>query len=172
MATHVVEWEFEHPPAAVWPLLADTGRFNEASGLPKHPVRREEQPDGSVRFYAEARLGPFRLAWEDIPVEWVIERWFRHERRVTSGPFASLTATAELRPNERGAVCRYTLEVEPAGLLGRLVLAGGFFSAAEKGFTRLIDGVRAHLAGTRPVAYEPPRPPLDDARRQRLQRLV
>ena len=24
-------------------------------------VRREEQPDGSVRFYAEARMGPFHL---------------------------------------------------------------------------------------------------------------
>ena len=61
MATHVVEWEFDHPPHVVWPVLADTARFNEASGLPKHPIRREEQPDGSVRFYAEARMGPFHL---------------------------------------------------------------------------------------------------------------
>ena len=44
MPAHVVEWEFEHSPAEVWPLLADTARFNEAAGLPKHPVRREPQP--------------------------------------------------------------------------------------------------------------------------------
>lgn len=172
MATHVVEWEFDHPPHVVWPVLADTARFNEASGLPKHPVRREEQPDGTVRFFAEARMGPFQLAWEDIPVEWVTDRWFRHERRFSRGPLATLTATAELRPTARGTVCRYTMDAEPSGLIGRLVLAGGFFSAAEKGFNRLIDGVRAHLAGQRPVAYEPSRPPLDAARQQRLARLV
>ena len=177
MATHVVEWEFAHPPAAVWPLLADTARFNEAAGLPKYPVRREEQPDGSMRFFAESRIGPFALAWEEIPVEWVGDRWFRHERRFSRGPLATLTATAELRPTPDGSgaggcVCRYTLEAEPAGLAGRLLLAAGFLRASEKGLARLVDGVREHLDGRRPVAFEPPRPPLDAARRQRLDRLA
>lgn len=177
MPTHAVEWEFAHPPSAVWPLLADTARFNEAAGLPKHPVRREEQPDGSVRFFAEARIGPFELAWEEIPVEWVTDRWFRHERRFSRGPLARLTASAELRPGAAGGtvggtICRYTMEAEPAGPVGRLLLAAGFLRRAEQGFVRLVDGVREHLDGRRPVAFEPPRPPLDDARRQRLARLV
>lgn len=172
MAVHVIEWEFDHPPAAVWPLLADTARFNEAAGLPKHPVRRDEQPDGSVRYFAEARIGPFHLAWEEIPVEWVSDRWFRHERRFLRGPLARLTASAELRATARGAACRYSMEAEPAGLAGRALLAAGFLRTAEKGFARLVDGLREHLAGRRPVAFEPARPPLDDSRRQRLERLV
>jgi len=172
MATHTVEWEFEYPPDAVWPLLADTARFNEAAGLPKHPVRREEQPDGSVRFFAEARVGPVDLAWEEIPVEWVSGRWFRHERRFSRGPLARLTAEAEMRPAGTGTLCRYTMEAEPAGPLGRLLLAAGFLRRAENGFATLLDGVREHLAGRRPAAYTPPRPPLDGARRQRLERLV
>lgn len=172
MPRHDIEWEFDHPPSAVWPLLADTARFNEAGGLPKHQVRREEQADGSVRFFAEAKIGPFALAWEEIPVEWVGDRWFRHERRFSRGPLASLTASAELHPTPRGTLCRYTMEVEPSGLVGRAILAGGFFKAAEKGFARLVDGVREHLAGQRPVAYRPPRPPLDESGRQRLARLV
>jgi len=172
MATHLAEWEFDHPPSAVWPLLADTARFNEAAGLPKHPVRREPQPDGSVRYFAEARIGPFALAWEEIPVEWVSDRWFRHERRFSRGPLARLTASAELRATERGTACRYLLEAEPAGLIGRALLAAGFLATAEKGFARLVDGVREYLVGRRPVAYMPPRPPLDEARRQRLERAV
>ena len=172
MRAHVVEWEFDHPPRAVWPLLADTGRFNEAAGLPKHPVRRDEQSDGSVRFHAAARIGPFELEWEEIPVEWVGEHWFRHERRFSRGPLARLTATAELRPTARGTACRYTLEAEPAGVIGRALLAAGFLKSAEKGFARLIQGVREHLDGRRPVAFEPPRPPLDEGRRRRLERIV
>lgn len=172
MPTHAVEWEFAHPPEAVWPLLADTARFNEAAGLPKYAVRRDEQADGSVRFFAESRIGPFDLAWEEIPVEWVMDRWFRHERRFSRGPLARLVATAELRPGPAGCICRYTLEAEPAGLAGRLLLAAGFLRKSEQGLGRLVDGVREHLAGRRPVAFEPARPPLDAARRQRLERLV
>src|SRR3546814_6021088 len=93
MPTHAVEWEFDHPPPVVWPLLADTARFNEAAGLPKHPVRREAQADGSVRYFAETRIGPFQLAWEEIPVEWVTDRWFRHERRFSRGPLADRKST-------------------------------------------------------------------------------
>ncbi|GHD53300.1 hypothetical protein GCM10017083_29810 [Thalassobaculum fulvum] len=172
MAEHTVEWEFDHPPSAVWPLLADTARFNEAAGLPKHAVRREEQPDGSVRFFAEARIGLVDLAWEEIPVEWVSERWFRHERRFSRGPLARLTAVAELRPSATGTVCRYTMAAEPAGPFGRLLLAAGFLRRAERSLATLVDRVREHLAGRRPVAYAPPRPPLDAARRRRLERLV
>ncbi len=172
MPAHVVEWEFEHSPAEVWPLLADTARFNEAAGLPKHPVRREPQPDGSVRYFAAARMGPFELEWEEVPVEWVGDRWFRHERRFSRGPLARLTATAELRPTARGSICRYTLEAEAAGLVGRLILAAGFLASAQKGFVRLVDGIRGHLAGQRPRAFDVRRPPLDAGRRLRLERIV
>jgi hypothetical protein len=113
-ASHTMTWEFDHPPEVVWPLLADTARFNEAAGLPKHEIRQVEQADGTVRFFAETRIGMLTLAWEDMPVEWVTHRWFRHERRFSRGPFARLTATAEFEPVAGGCRCRYRLEVVPA----------------------------------------------------------
>ena len=64
-------WKFSQPVSAIWPALADTARFNEAAGLPKHRIEEVTQPNGSVRFFAKARKGPFILAWEEIPVEWV-----------------------------------------------------------------------------------------------------
>ena len=71
-------WQFAHPPERIWQALADTQRFNEAAGLPKHLIREAPGDGGAVRFFAEARKGPFALAWEEVPVEWVAPRWFRH----------------------------------------------------------------------------------------------
>ncbi|HEV8391200.1 MAG TPA: hypothetical protein VGQ35_15225, partial [Dongiaceae bacterium] len=55
------EWEFEHSPAAMWPLLADTARFNEAARLPKHQITEIPQADGSVHYFGAARMGPFDI---------------------------------------------------------------------------------------------------------------
>jgi hypothetical protein len=49
------EWDFPTSPATLWPLLADTARFNEAAGLPRYLVTDVPQPDGSVR-----RIGTVR----------------------------------------------------------------------------------------------------------------
>lgn len=62
-------WKFEQSPERMWAALADTARFNEASGLPKHEIEEIPQPDGSLRFFATAKMGPFDLAWEEVPVE-------------------------------------------------------------------------------------------------------
>src|SRR3546814_17101868 len=99
---HRFDWLFAHPPEAVWPVLADTGRFNEAAGLPKHAVREVAQPDGSVRFFADARLGPVALAWEDIPVERVEGPWLRHMRDLSRGRLRKIA-----RASSRNRVSSY-----------------------------------------------------------------
>ena len=100
MATRTFTWTFDSPPAAVWEGLGDTARFNEAAGLPKHVIREIDQDDGSMRFFAEAKVGGIALAWEEVPVEWVRDRWFRHERRFSKEPFRTLIAQAELEPSK------------------------------------------------------------------------
>jgi class 3 adenylate cyclase len=150
-------WHFEQPPERIWPALADTARFNEAAELPKHVMREEPQPDGSVRYRGAAKVGPFRLAWRELPVEWVTNQRFRHARLFERGPLKSLTATLVLSPEGGGCRADYTLEVEPSGLLGRAVLAGGFFASAGRTFARLVEQVRDFAAGRRaePYAYAP-----------------
>ena len=46
----VWEWKFASPPAAIWPSMADTARFNEAAAMPKHEIIETPRPDGSVDF--------------------------------------------------------------------------------------------------------------------------
>ncbi|WP_169400836.1 adenylate/guanylate cyclase domain-containing protein [Thalassobaculum salexigens] len=172
MKSHTIVWEFDQPPDVIWPLFADTGRINEAAGLPKHRIREVEQADGTVRFFAEAKAGPFTLAWEEIPVEWVTDRWFRHERRFSRGPLAVLIATAEFEPTPGGCRCIYRMEAAPANLIGRLLLATRFFDDAGKNFDRLVDDLRRFAAGASKRPFLTKRVALDQARALRLERIV
>ncbi len=149
------EWRFDRPPEAIWPALADTARFNEAAGLPKHAIEEVGQPDGSVRFFARAHKGPFELAWEEVPVEWVDRQWFRHLRIFSKGPIRTLCATLRLKPDDSGgAVGHYTIDATAANPLGTVLLATGFFRAARRTFTRLADGARDWAAGKREMPFD------------------
>ena len=85
-------FDFTGPLPAVWSAMADTARYNAAAALPKQVVMEVPQPDGGMHFTARARIGPFALEWEDLPCNWVRERWFEHRRRFSLGPFETVDA--------------------------------------------------------------------------------
>lgn len=41
-------WTFNLPPDQLWPLLADTNRFNEAMGLPPYALDEMPQANGAA----------------------------------------------------------------------------------------------------------------------------
>jgi len=167
------EWRFSAPPETIWPALADTARFNEAAGLPRHAIDERPQPDGSVRYFAAARKAGLTLAWEEIPVEWVWGRWFRHLRVFSRGPFRSLCATFELADDGTdGTTGRYTVEVEPAGLLGRALIGLGALAVIERNFSRLAEDAGAWAEGLRERPFDPPDQPLTAAMRDQGRRLI
>ena len=49
-------WHLPQPPSALWPVLSDTARFNEAASGPKYQVIETPQPDGSVYRVAQAKV--------------------------------------------------------------------------------------------------------------------
>ncbi|SMF39363.1 Adenylate cyclase, class 3 [Tistlia consotensis] len=166
-------WRFDAPIGAVWPVLADTARFNEAAGLPKHRIEETPQPDGSVLYTATAKQGPFHLAWRELPVNWVSDGWFEHCRVFSRGPLSRLCATFRLTPAEGGGcTAEYRLEAEPAGPVGRLILATVFFKAAGESFARLAEQAGRFAQGARDRPYDYQAPPVDAARRQRVERMV
>ncbi|MFQ5953725.1 MAG: adenylate/guanylate cyclase domain-containing protein [Kiloniellales bacterium] len=167
-------WRFDgHPPAAIWQTMADTARFNEAARLPKQEIEELAQPDGSVRYFARARKGPFTLAWQERPVNWVFEHWFEHCRDFTSGPLKSLCATLTMVPTETGCDGRYRVDVVPANFMGRLILASGqFFRSIEKTFTPLADAARDYAAGAREAPFDHPPPQLPRGAAQRVAAMV
>jgi len=42
MTARTFVWRFDQPPEALWPALANTARWNEAAGLPKHRIAEIE----------------------------------------------------------------------------------------------------------------------------------
>ncbi len=160
--TRSVVWRFDGAtPAAIWETLADTARFNEAAALPRHDVIERPQPDGSVRYFGAAKMGPLLLRWEDHPVNWVTNRWFEHVREFHSGPIATLTAHFELNADAGGTFGRYTITVAPAGPLGWIMLhSGPFFHDAFRRFSKLAREAHEFALGRRDEPFEYPAPVL------------
>jgi class 3 adenylate cyclase len=153
-------WHVEQPAEAMWAVLADTARLNEATRLPRHQIEETPLPDGSVRFVGRARIGPIALEWREKPVNWVFGQWFEHCRYFSRGPLASLCARLQVTPEQGGAASRidYRVEAAPANWLGSLMLATGFFPAIERGYAKSVAEAADFVGGARetPFAFQAP----------------
>lgn len=171
--TRRFHWRFDHPPAAIWPLLADTVRVNEAARLPRYQVIETPQADGTVLFEGKLKQGPFTIGWREIPVNWVAQRWFEHRREFTNGPLKDLTARCDfVDTGDGGCTVDYTLSATPANLAGRLLLAAGLFERTARTFTALAADANRHAAGLSPASFSFTAPAPDPALRQRVAALV
>jgi class 3 adenylate cyclase len=168
----VWEWRFASPPAAIWPSMADTARFNEAAALPKHEIIETPRPDGSVDYAGRLRKGPITIEWTERLVNWVAEQRFEHCRDFRNGPFRSLCATFELTPDNGGSRGVYKIDAVPSGLLGRMLLLGGFLETAGRTFAKLAAEADSYAQGQRqqPFAYEAPA--IDSATQGRVAQMV
>lgn len=157
---------------AVWPILSDTARFNEAANLPKHEIAEIPREDGSVLYLAHAKIGPFALEWDDRPVNWVANRWFEHCREFRSGPLKTLCARLTLIPEGAGCRAEYTVDAAPANLIGRLMLATRFFAGTERMFMTLAAHAARFTEGASPAPFDYAPPDVAPDVRARVDALV
>jgi class 3 adenylate cyclase len=165
----VWEWRFAAPPDVLWPVLADTARFNEAVGLPRYAVSETPLPDGTVRRTGSARKFGIALNWEEGVPEWVAPRYFRHERRFPAGPLRLVNTEITLDPDsEDSALVRYRLSLvarltilEP---LLRLVFLPRFGRTLDRLFT---DAAASAMDGGE-LGFRPPPPDLPASVRERV----
>ena len=165
-------WHFDRPPAEIWPLLADTARFNEAAAVPKHEIEEIAQADGSVLYLGRLKRGPLTLEWQEKPVNWVHAQWFEHCREFRNGPFKSLCATFELGGEGAGSRGAYTLAVEPANALGLAILAGGFFAKSARTFGKLAIEANEFALGRRDEPFDHAVPEVSRETGRRVDALV
>lgn len=165
-------WQFETPVETIWPVLADTARFNEAARLPRQWIEEIPRADGSVRYLARAKLGPYTLAWDDNPANWVAGRWLEHRRDFLNGPLRSLSARLAFAADGAGSVCEYTASAVPANPLGHLMLAGGFFAQIGRTFAPLAKAAGAFAKGERETEFDCAPPKLSKGARARADALV
>ncbi|MEO0673346.1 MAG: hypothetical protein AAFZ05_15125, partial [Pseudomonadota bacterium] len=113
LRSETFHWTFSGSRDAIWTALADTERFNEAAGLPRYDIEERTDADGRVRFFAEAKVRGVKLAWEELPTNWVRNAWFSHTRVFSQGPLATMTAELQLQDREGGSEGFYTLSARP-----------------------------------------------------------
>ncbi|MSO64397.1 MAG: hypothetical protein EXQ85_01100 [Alphaproteobacteria bacterium] len=116
------QWTVDLEPEALWPLLGDPARLDEVAGWPRLPLRlRRKRTSASQRQQApRGPFGwPFPLAWDERPVEWVKNRWWRRERHYASGPPIGEALHLALGRDETSATTTtFTVGVSPRGVLG------------------------------------------------------
>lgn len=169
-------WELPAPPAALWPYLSDTARFNEAAGTPRYAVVEEVQADGSVKRRASASYMGVAVEWDDPPFEWVAEREFRQLRIFRRGPLKSLSPTLKLEARaDGGSRVTYRLTGIPRGAVGHVLFATGLLDKIGKGLDGMVRQVGSFAAGQAemPFDYAPPDPtPEQRARLDSLTRQI
>ena len=165
-------WTFDLPPGELWPVLADTNRFNEAMGLPPYVLEETPQPNGTVLRRGKGKAAGFTLEWEEKPYEWIEDRHFRQAREFTKGPFRRFGPVFDLEPDGKGGSrVSYALEYEPLTLTGRLFgarLAKQAGGVVEK---RILEAV-AFAKGERPTWFDIAPPELPEGARERAAALA
>jgi len=117
-------WEFDlkSSPEQLWPLVADTNRFNRDTGVPSVETIGDDSRSGRRRL----RLTTFGIPieWEEQPFEWVRPQRFGVVRRYSKGPVAELRVLATLTPraDATGTKLVYEVWAKPNNLLGLLAI--------------------------------------------------
>lgn len=115
-------WEFDlkSSPEELWPLVADTNRFNRDTGVPAV----ETVGNASTNARRRLRLSSFGIPveWEEQPFEWVRPQRFTVVRRYFKGPVAELRVRAELKPLSDGTKLIYEVWAKPKNFLGLIAI--------------------------------------------------
>ena len=159
-------WHFDLPPDKLWPVLANTNRFNEAMGLPPYALEELPQPNGTVLRRGRGKAAGFTLEWEEKPYEWILQRHFRQARVFSKGPFRTFGPIFDIEPEGEGSRISYTLAWQPLTFVGRFFgerLAKQAGAAIER---RVLEAV-AYAKGESPTFFALPPPPLPEGARER-----
>ncbi len=150
------EWRLQssYAPEQVWPILSDTGRFNEMSGLPRYQLSETPQPDGSVRRIAMGRVARTDLQWEELPVEWVAGQYFTQTRLFLNGPLLHMTASMKLSPDGAGSSIIYMIEIASRYPVIGPYVARRLIHGAGRAFAAAVSGAGAFLSGVNAAPYD------------------
>jgi class 3 adenylate cyclase len=99
-------WEFDldSSPEQLWPLIADTNRFNRDTGVPAvETVAAGTKALKNARRRLRLSVFGIPVEWEEQPFEWTRPSRFGVTRRYTKGPITELRVLVELTPHQVAA---------------------------------------------------------------------
>lgn len=125
------EWHLKSSPEQLWPLVADTNRFDKDTGLPAYDEPEKSSVEGltNTRRRLKIKLYGIPLEWIEEPFEWIRPYRFGVIRNYLPGPFPllqplkQLRAAAQLRAKpEGGTHLIYDVWATPRNWLGHLAI--------------------------------------------------
>jgi class 3 adenylate cyclase len=119
------EYDLRASPRALWPLVADTNRFNRDAGVPEVAELKAgvAAPVKSGRRRLRLSKLGVKVEWEEEPFEWIRPYRFGVVRRYKTGPIVKMRVVAELIEREDGGThLVYEVWARPRGALGRAVI--------------------------------------------------
>ena len=139
-------WEFDlqSSPEQLWPMIADTNRFNRDTGVPAV----EALGDASKNARRRLRLTSFGIPieWEEQPFEWVRPQRFGVERRYHKGPVEELRVLAQMSPvtetatdnhaEHTGTRLVYEVWARPRNVLGLIAIPIQIGLVSARNFAR------------------------------------
>jgi hypothetical protein len=157
------EWQLRSSPELLWPLVADTNRFNKDTGLPplNHQGDKEEPLRNARRRLRFFKLG-VKVEWEEEPFEWVEPYRFGVLRSYRSGPVQQMRVLVKLvRQPDGGTRLVYQVWARPGNVLGLVAIpvqiglvSGRSFAATFQHYDRLVAERRPPLeVATGPVKF-------------------
>ncbi|MCB9136507.1 MAG: hypothetical protein H6636_13865 [Anaerolineales bacterium] len=114
------EWSLQASPEDLWPLVADTNRFDRDSGIPPLKIlNKDKAPEANLKFRFTKYGFPFE--YEQEAFEWTYPRRFSCTRKYSKGVMSTLRVVVELKPRADGGThLLYQVWVTPANFLGLL----------------------------------------------------
>lgn len=114
-------WKLASSPAALWPFVANTERFNRAVGLSPVVFTDEPQPQGGTHRTGELKVLGMALRWREYPFEWIKDREHSVFRWYRTGPLAALWNRVSLVPLEGGGTeLHHDIWLTPRGVVGQV----------------------------------------------------
>src|SRR5512135_615877 len=89
------QWELQSSPEALWPLIADTNRFNRDSEVPAITQSGEADTTNARRHLRMTRFG-VPIEWTEDPFEWVRPYRYGVVRRYMQGPVKEMRTLAQM----------------------------------------------------------------------------
>jgi class 3 adenylate cyclase len=146
------EYELDTSPEELWPLVADTNRFNRDAGVPEVEALGLS---GNARRLRLTKFG-IPVEWEEQPFEWIRPFRFGVVRRYTKGPVSEMRVEAELheRP-EGGTKLIYQVWAQPRNLLGRAAIPIQVGLLSKKSFGEIFRRYDKGIKDGKPPLYLP-----------------
>ena len=141
------------PVDRLWPLISDTERLNRTVGLSPVQYRTQGNPTGPAHLFAQTKMGPITVQYQDFPFEWVQDDHFHVTRHFSKGPLKEMRPGVSVRADNGSTQVRIFFEFQPRNFLGQWIARHLMWPAILRKYQRILGGMESYLLNNAPDPF-------------------